>query len=153
MSLITNKIEYYLVEKESDDNFVIKYQFSDIYDNKYLVQFKNDTNGPGKSRLGISYELTYFVWDNDLNDWSINKIINTNIYILMNTIFGKIVTSFLRERNWVRKVRFEGLAKETERDFITQRTKLYVRHLTNNPIEEYKLENYGNRINLVKIIK
>ena len=48
-----------------------QYHFSDDLGNKYLVQFKNDKIGTKlKPILGNSYELTYYVWDDDINDWS-----------------------------------------------------------------------------------
>lgn len=154
MEMIFEEIESYDINLLEGDNFLIKYSFTDISGNKYLVQFKNDSIGPkSKPRLGNSYEMTYFVWDEEIENWSVSKIVNSNIFRVMKTIFGEIVPSFLEENPLVKVLRFEGLAKEVERDFITQRTKLYVRYLTNNPIEGYRLENYGNRINLVKIIK
>jgi len=104
--------------------------------------------------MGSSYELTYFVWDEEIEDWSIDKIVNSNVFRVMKTIFGEIVPLFLSEKSWINLLRFEGLAKENENRFvITQRTKLYLRYLSNNPIEGYKMENNGNKINLIKIKK
>lgn len=153
MTMIIEGVESYEVELLPCNEFVVKYGFVDMDGNDYLVQFKNDAMGPGKSNLGTSYELTYFVWDEEIEDWSISKIVNSNIFRLMKTIFGEIVPSFLNEHSWVKVLRFEGLEKKIERDFVTQRTKLYVRYLSNNPIDGYKMEKYGNRVNLVKIVK
>jgi hypothetical protein len=147
-------IESYEIKKLPCDELVVKYGFEDVDGNEYLVQLKNDAMGPGSLNLGSSYELTYFVWDADIKDWSIDKIVNSNIFRLTKTVFGEVVSDFLRSRNWIKSIRFEGLAKETEKKFAkTKRTKIYVRYLTNNPIEGYRLEGDSNRINLVKIVK
>ena len=90
----------------------------------------------------------------EIKDWSISKVVNANIFRLVKTIFSDIVPEFLKNKPWVKMIRFEGLAKENDDKFaITQRTKLYVRFLTNNPIEGYKMEKNGNKINLIKIVK
>ena len=154
MDMIIEGIESYEVNLLPGDDFLIKYTFTDIEGNNYLVQLKNDSMGPGNSNLGSSYELTYFVWDDEIKDWSISKVVNANIFRLVKTIFSDIVPEFLKNKPWVKMIRFEGLAKENDDKFaITQRTKLYVRFLTNNPIEGYKMEKNGNKINLIKIIK
>ena len=154
MDMIIEGIESYEVRLLPGDDFLIKYTFKDVEENDYLVQLKNDSMGPGNSNLGSSYELTYFVWDDEIKDWSISKVVNANIFRLVKTIFSDIVPEFLKNKPWVKMVRFEGLAKENEDKFvITQRTKLYVRFLTNNPSEGYKMEKNGNKINLIKIVK
>lgn len=154
MDMIIEGIESYEVNLLPGNDFLIKYTFTDVEENNYLVQLKNDSMGPGNSNLGSSYELTYFVWDDEIKDWSISKVVNANIFRLVKTIFSNIVPEFLKNKPWVKMVRFEGLAKENEDKFvITQRTKLYMRFLNNNPIEGYKMEKNGNKINLIKIIK
>jgi hypothetical protein len=154
IDMVIEGIESYKVKLLPGDEFTVKYVFTDVDGNEYLAQFKNDSFGTkSNAKLGTSYELTYFVWDEELEDWSVSKIVNSNIFRLIKTIFGEIVPSFLRDNPWVKVLRFEGLAKEKERSFITQRTKLYVRYLSNNQIDGYKMENYGNRVNLVKIVK
>lgn len=151
--MINNGIESYEINLLPSDKFVIKYGFTDVEGNDYLVQFKNDSTGPNSSVLGSSYELTYFVWDEDVLDWSIDKIVNSNIFRVTKTVFGDVVNSFLNSMPWVKTLRFEGISKNTEGKYvITKRTKLYTRYLTNNPIEGYKLENDMNRINLIKTI-
>ena len=141
MDMIIEGIESYEVNLLPGNDFLIKYTFTDVEENNYLVQLKNDSMGPGNSNLGSSYELTYFVWDDEIKDWSISKVVNANIFRLVKTIFSDIVPEFLKNKPWIKMVRFEGLAKENEDKFvITQRTKLYVRFLTNNPIEGYKME-------------
>lgn len=152
MDMIIEGIESYEVNLLPGNEFLIKYTFTDVEGNDYLVQLKNDSMRPGN--LGSSYELTYFVWDVDIKDWSISKVVNANIFRLVKTIFSVIVPKFLNDKPWVKMIRFEGLAKENEDKFvITQRTKLYVRFLTNNPIDGYRMEKNGNKVNLIKIIK
>ena len=152
--MINEGIKAYEIKLLPCDEFVVKYGFTDVDGNEYLVQLKNDAMGPRKSNLGSSYELTYFVWDEEIEDWSIDKIVNSNIFRLTKTVFGEVIADFLNVRNWIKSIRFEGVAKETEKKFAkTKRTKLYVRYLTNNPIEGYRLESDMNRISLIKIVK
>lgn len=149
--MINKGIESYEISLLPSDKFVVKYGFTDVDKNDYLVQFKNDPTGPNNSILGSSYELTYFVWDEDILDWSVDKIVNSNIFRVTKTVFGDVVASFLNSTPWVKTLRFEGISKETEEKYtITKRTKLYTRYLKNNPIEGYRLESDGNRINLIK---
>ena len=146
-------IDSYEIKLLPCDKFAVKYGFTDIDGNDYLVQFKNDSTGPKNSILGSSYELTYFVWDEDILNWSVDKIVNSNIFRVTKTVFGDIVSLFLNSTPWVKTLRFEGISKETEGKYvITKRTKLYTRFLKNNPIEGYRLESDMNRINLIKKI-
>lgn len=136
------------------DDFSVKYGFKDVDGNEYMVLFKNDTRGPNGSELGSSYELTYFVWDLEIGEWSISKIVNSNIFRLTNTVFGEILSSFLKTKTWVKMVRIEGLRKEGEGEFdITKRTRLYSRYLKRNPVEGYDMQISGNKIALTKKIE
>lgn len=151
--MINEAIQSYEINLLSSNKFVVKYGFTDVNGNEYLVQFKNDSTGPNNSVLGSSYELTYFVWDEDVLDWSIDKIVNSNIFRVTKTVFGDVVFSFLNSTPWVKTLRFEGISKDTEGKYeITKRTKLYTRYLKNNPIEGYVLERDVNRITLIKTI-
>lgn len=136
------------------DDFAVKYGFEDIDGNEYMVQFKNDSRGPNGSQLGSSYELTYFVWDPALDDWSISKIVNSNIFRLTRTVFGEILGAFLKSKPWVKMVRIEGLKKDNEGEFdISKRTRLYSRYLNMNPVDGYDMRISGNKIALTKKIE
>jgi len=151
--MLSEGIESYEISLLSNDKFVVKYGFTDVDGNEYLVQFKNDSTGPNRSVLGSSYELTYFVWDEDILDWSVDKIVNSNIFRVTKTVFGDVVSSFLSSTPWIKTLRFEGISKKTEGEYvITKRTKLYTRYLKNNPVEGYVLERNVNRISLIKTI-
>ncbi len=130
----------------------VKYEFTDEYGNDFLVVFTNDTVGPiSKPMLGKSYELTYFVKDTDSGDWSVSKVVNTNLRLLLRTILGDILTDFLNDRPWVNTIRLEGLAKDGEVG-QTKRTKVYLRYFENNEVEGFKLVQVSlNRMNLIKI--
>lgn len=149
--MIRESIETYEIKSEvNDNNLVVKYNFDDSYNNRFMVQFKNDTVGPEfKPMLGNSYELTWYVWD--VNDWSVTKIVNANIFSILYTVFGNILDEFLSKRPWITSIRFEGIEKENEKEILTQRTKFYLRHLRNNPVNGFRLENWGNKILLTKI--
>lgn len=152
---MNESIESYSFEVESNDDMNVKYIFDDSDGNKYLVQFKNDSIGPKyKPILGTSYELSYFVWDEEINNWSVSKIVNSvkgNIYSTLKTIFDKILNYFLDNRSWVKSIWFEGLSKEQENSYQSQRTRVYLRYLKNNPVPGFEVRNFGNnRINLIK---
>lgn len=152
--MIRESIEIYEIKSEVNDNnnLVVKYNFVDSYNNEFMVQFKNDTVGPQfKPMLGNSYELTWYVWDEVINNWSVTKIVNGNIYSILYTVFGNILNTFLTKRPWVTTVRFEGIEKEKEKEIVTQRTRFYLRHLRNNPLDGFRLESWGNKILLIKI--
>lgn len=149
--MVRDGIETYYVESEVNENdYLVKYEFNDNDGNRFMVQFKNDTVGPQfKPMLGNSYELTWYVWD--VNDWSVTKIVNGNIFSILYTVFGNILEEFLSKRPWVTSIRFEGIEKENEKEILTQRTKFYLRHLRKNPLNGFRLENWGNKILLIKI--
>ncbi len=142
----------YSYQLVNGDDFITSYEFSDDSNNKFLVQFKNDKIGPVKSpRLSKTYELCYYVWDDDINDWSVSKIVNANIWMILQTVLGDILNDFISRKSWVSIIRIEGLSKETQKTFISQRTKIYLRYLRSNPIKGYDIEYFGsNKINLVK---
>lgn len=151
--VMNESIEGYSSYIESNDDFKVKYRFVDADGNKYLVKFKNDPTGPNNSILGTSYELSYFVWDNDINDWSISKIVNSvkgNVYKTLKTIFGEILNDFLKSRSWVKSIWLIGLPKEDDIS-QSQRSRIYLRHLKNNPIAGFDVKSLGdNRIVLTK---
>ena len=153
--VMNESIESYSFEIESNDDLNVKYIFDDLDGNKYIVQFKNDSIGPkSKPILGKSYELAYFVWDSEINDWSVSKIVNSvkgNVYSTLKTIFDKILNYFLESRSWVKSIWFEGLSKDQEISYQSQRSRVYLRYLTNNPIPGFDVQNFGNnRITLIR---
>ena len=79
--MIREGIETYEIKSvENDNDFMVKYYFMDVEENDFMVQFKNDSVGPKSNpMLGNSYELTWYVWDEEVNNWSVTKIVNTNI--------------------------------------------------------------------------
>lgn len=152
---INESINSYSFDVESNDDLNVKYRFTDLDGNKYLVQFKNDSVGPkNKPVLGTSYELAWFVWDNEINDWSVSKVVNSvkgNVYSTLKTIFDKILNYFLESRSWIKSIWFEGLSKNQETSYQSQRTRVYLRYLRNNPIEGFDAQNFGNnRITLIR---
>ena len=130
-----------------DDPEIVKYEFDDDFGNRYLVEFKNIKSG---KTIGTEYELVYFVWDEKIKNYSVSKLTKTNPYRTTETIFGDILKNFLKRNSWVKKVRIEGLSKDFEKEYISQRTKMYVRYLERNPIDGYQMKNFGNKIYLIK---
>jgi len=126
----------------------VKYNFTDSENNEYLVEFKSL---PGrKNDISTEWELTYFVHNED--HYSVSKLTGVNPFKVCHTVLTDILTDFTKRYSWVKSIHIHGLSKDRERSSISQRTKMYVRHLERNPIPGYKLlPNYGNRINLVKI--
>jgi hypothetical protein len=136
-----------------DDNFYVDYTFEDDLGNRFLVQFKNITIGKG--HLSKEYTMSYFVWDDDIQDWSVSKLVESNPWRILSTVLGDITNDFLKRKSFIcNKLQFEGLAKENEKGYMTQRTKMYLRHLENNPIPNFRMSNYGNNtITLTRINK
>lgn len=149
--LLLEEVQSYQWELVSDGDKKVKYTFDDDNGNSYLVEIKNL---PGiKNDLSTSWELVYFVVDEDQYSrfFSVSKVVNVNPYKTLQTVFGDILRDFIKRRSWAKTIMIHGLAKDREREFISQRTKMYVRFLERNPIPGYKLTQYGNRINLTKM--
>jgi hypothetical protein len=135
----------YVNSLSRDNNYYVDYTFKDDLGNKFLVQFKNITIGKGD--LSKEYTMSYFVWDDNIQDWSVSKLVESSPWKIVSTVLGDIVNDFLKRKSFLcNKVQFEGLAKENEKNYMTQRTKMYLRYLTNNPISNFKMSNYGNNI-------
>jgi len=132
-----------------DDNFYVDYTFSDDLGNKFLVQFKNITIG--NKRLGKDFTFSYFVWDENTNDWSVSKIIQSNPFKIVRTVLGDIMDDFIKKKPWINKIQFEGLPKDTESAYQSKRTKIYLRFLKENPKRNFKVVNYGN--NVITLVK
>ena len=145
---LTEEVQSYNFELESDDPFLIKYKFEDVIGNKYLVEFKNI---PIKKidELSHVYELLYYVEDE--GSYTAYKIVNVNPYRVLQTVFGDILNDFAKRCNWTKEIFFVGLAKETEREYVTSRTKIYKRYLDMNPPEGFSVRQGGNAIQLRRL--
>jgi len=141
----------YLPIKIEDDGFVVRYAFGDEAGNEYMVQFKNDCIlAGGKRILGKSYEMAYYSKNED-GVWDARVVVNSGSpFKTMDAVFGKALRMFLRDNRWIRSVWMEGIAKEEEKGGITKRTRLYARHLENDPIKGFGMRIEGNRIELIK---
>jgi hypothetical protein len=146
--LLLEGVESYPFELESNNVKMIKYSFEDVVGNRYLVEFKNIPI-LRTGDLSTTYELLYFVLNDD--HYSVSKVVNVNPYRVLKTVFGDILNDFTNRFSWIKNIYFVGLAKEREREYISSRTKMYVRYLTMNPIPGYRLQNAGNSIKLTKI--
>jgi hypothetical protein len=116
------------------------YLFSDGQ-NEFRVEIDRKPEG--------EVEILYRVKEGE--DWTF-KVVQTNIFRLLKTIFDGILPDFISKNDWCQMITIKGLGKGTESDAITQRTKVYYRYLQNNPIEGWELDKYGNEIYLDKII-
>ena len=145
---LTEEAQSYHFELESDDPFLIKYKFEDVIGNKYLVEFKNI---PIKKidELSHVYELLYYVEDE--GSYTVYKIVNVNPYRVLQTVFGDILNDFAKRCHWAKEIFFVGLAKETEREYVTSRTKIYKRYLDMNPPEGFSVRQGGNAIQLRRL--
>jgi hypothetical protein len=94
-------------------------------------------------------EILYRVKEGE--DWTF-KVVQTNIFSLLKTIFSGIIPDFISKNDWCQMITIKGLGKGTEKDSLHQRTKIYYRYLQNNPIDGWKLDRYGNEIYLDKIM-
>ena len=150
--LLLEEVQSYQWELVSDGDKKVKYTFDDDNGNSYLVEIKSLPGNRGYD-VSTNWELVYFVVDEDkyMRFFSVTKIVNANPYKTVQTIFGDILRDFIKRKSWVKTIMIHGLAKDKEREYISQRTKMYVRFLERNPIPGYKLSNYGNIINLTKM--
>jgi hypothetical protein len=145
---IIEEVQSYSFEIVSDNSMLFKYSFEDVVGNKYLVEFKNiPVRRPGE--LSNVYELLYFVEDE--GSYSVSKIVNVNIYRVLQTVFGDILNDFSKRCSWAKEIFFVGLAKETEREYVTSRTKIYKRYLDTNPPEGFSVRQGGNAIQLRRL--
>ena len=136
---IYESIEPYQFDEAGSINGTYYYFFSDGH-NKFRVEIGRRPEGEA--------EILYCVKDN--NEWTF-KIVPTNIYKILKTIFGEIIPDFISKNDWCQMITIKGLGKGTEKEPITKRTKIYYRYLQNNPIQGWKLDRYGNEIYLDKI--
>jgi hypothetical protein len=133
-------IQPYDFTYEGQDGTYWIYLLNDEFENQFKVEISRHPEN--------EIELIYLVKDGE--NWTYKEV-KTNIWRLTETIIGKILNDFLSKNEWVETVKIVGLGKNTEKDAITQRTKLYWRYLSNNPIQGWELDKYGNEIYLYKI--
>lgn len=131
--LMFESINKYEFIKKSDNSW----EFSDG-NNNFLVEFiKNDD----------MWELIWYVIKNGKNTYD---IVNSNIYRILSTIFKGILIEFIENTPECNNILIKGLSKSLEKSETTQRTKIYYRYLTNNPINGWTLDKYQNEIYLDK---
>lgn len=145
---LCEELQSYQFELISDDPFIYKYSFQDVVGNQYLVEFKNIPIRK-VGQLSHVYELLYYVEDD--GQYSVYKIVNVNPYRVLKTVFGDILNDFTKRCQWVKIIYFVGLAKETEKQYVTSRTRIYKRYLDMNPVSGFRIQQSGNAIQLTKI--
>lgn len=160
--LLEGKIESYWWHFVSDDGYTVKYEFEDEeLGYMYQVEFKNKSKGP---KLSDEYEMFYYVFDEDRQEWSVSRLTGANIYRVIKTVFGNILSDFLEIPEFIRhsslhkrriqpcnKLKIIGLSKKLESSYKSQRTKVYLRFLVRNPLPGFRLETFGNHINLIRL--
>lgn len=134
---INGRSEPYKWSKKDNNNYL----FEDDNLNDYWVEFIK--TGSGK------YEMKFYSQEPTFGEWSLYVLTGSNIYRVLETIFGEIVTSFLNETK-PKELFIQGLGRDKEREFVTSRTKVYNRYLERNPINGYKTTLIGNNIYLRK---
>lgn len=116
---------------------MVDYEFQ-IDGERYRVEFINRVE---------YWELLYFIWDGDIKNWSVTKMVNKNPYKTIEKVFGEILNRFIQEWNPI-KIIIEGLPREIEKEYVSLRTKLYLRYLrTNPPIGMYIFSPKGDPAN------
>lgn len=145
---LCEELQSYQFELISDDPFIYKYSFQDVVGNQYLVEFKNIPIRK-VDQLSHVYELLYYVEDE--GQYSVYKIVNVNPYRVLKTVFGDILNDFTKRCQWVKIIYFVGLAKETEKQYVTSRTRIYKRYLDMNPVSGFRIQQSGNAIQLTRI--
>ena len=145
---LCEEVQSYSFEIVSNDPLLFKYSFEDVVGNKYLVEFKNiPVRKVGE--LSNVYELLYFVEDE--GSYSVSKIVNVNPYRVLQTVFGDILNDFAKKCSCAKEIFFVGLAKDTEREYVTSRTRIYKRYLDMNPPKGFSVRQGGNAIQLRRL--
>jgi hypothetical protein len=137
---IFESIEFYPFEYGGHEGATYYYFFSDGQ-NEFRVEIDRKPEGEA--------EILYRVKEGE--NWTF-KVVQTNIFRLLKTIFNGILPDFISKNDWCQMIIIKGLGKGTEKDPLHQRTKVYYRYLQNNPIEGWELDRYGNEIYLDKIM-
>ena len=137
---IFESIESFPFEDGGLEGATYYYFFSDGQ-NEFRVEIDRKPEGEA--------EILYRVKESD--EWTF-KVVQTNIFSLLKTIFSGIIPDFISKNDWCQMITIKGLGKGTEKDPLHQRTKVYYRYLQNNPIDGWKLDRYGNEIYLDKIM-
>jgi hypothetical protein len=137
---IFESIESFPFEDGGLEGATYYYFFSDGQ-NEFRVEIDRKPEGEA--------EILYRVKEDD--EWTF-KVVQTNIFSLLKTIFSGIIPDFISKNDWCQMITIKGLGKGTEKDPLHQRTKVYYRYLQNNPIDGWELDRYGNEIYLDKIM-
>jgi len=132
-SLFEN-VEPYLYEYSGQEGASYIYYFSDG-DNNFRVEIDRYPEN--------ECEVRYLVEED--GKWTFNEV-KTNIWKICETIFGRIIPDFLNKNEWCNTIIIKGLGKSNENSELTQRTKVYWRYLSNNPISEFSIDRYRNEI-------
>jgi len=132
-------VQSYQFDKGDD----LHYYFIDEFRNEFMVEF--DKIGDNE------VECVYLVKDNTKQHfkWTYKEV-KTNIFKVTQTILSDIIIDFMKNNPNIEEILIKGLSKEKEKDFISQRTKWYLRFLERNPIEGWSVERSGNEIYLFK---
>ncbi len=113
---------------------IIDYQF-EYEGDKYKVEFTDK----------IKYwELSYYKWD--IDKWSVTKTGKGNPYKIVDIVMGDILGKFIHQFS-PKKILIEGLPREREREYVSPRTKLYLRYLRKNPPSGMDIHPKGEPIN------
>jgi hypothetical protein len=137
---IFESIDSFSFEEVGNIDGTYYYFFSDGQ-NEFRVEIDRKPEGEA--------EILYRVKEGE--DWTF-KVVQTNIFRLLKTIFDGIIPDFISKNDWCQMITIKGLGKGTEKDPLHQRTKIYYRYLQNNPIDGWELDRYGNEIYLDKIM-
>jgi hypothetical protein len=133
---IKESVETFKWHLVHQDKKLVAYEFNDHSGNEYRVE------NIIKGKVAESF---WYVKDKNGN-WSVSEITNAgNVFKLTHTIYGEILPN-LFDITDINKVIITGVGKTLERDYITQRTKLYYRFLKNNLSDRFNTTQIGNRI-------
>ena len=167
---INEGYDYRMFQDETKKGEEVNYFFDDEFGNQFKVSFLFKTDAKSSELIYQQYNEDTKLWDMEVVskkrvlDTTIIKptdnvkeidgelyIMNkSNIYKILDTVFNEILNDFILKNEWCSIIKIIGSGKRTEKDLISQRTKVYTRYFNNHPIIGWYMTHVNNLIKLIK---
>lgn len=137
IDFVNESVQTYSWNLISSDKKNWIYEFTDSNGYEYRVE----------NRIkGKVADNEWYVKDKNGN-WNVTEVTNAgNIHKIIHTIYGEILPHLMNNNKDINKVTITGVGKTIEKDYVTQRTKVYYRFLKNNLNDKFNIDLIGNKI-------